>query len=81
MHSTRHRMTRRQFLHTRRCQICRPSSSHDAKATPPDKYKVLADVGNWTTNVGYPGHTNAAIAEIFNSGLIGKLMARPPPAS
>ena len=48
--------------------------SHDAKATPPDKYKILSDAGNWTTNVGYPGHTNAAIAEIFNSGLIGKLM-------
>jgi multiple sugar transport system substrate-binding protein len=47
--------------------------SHDTKATPPDKYQVLADAGNWTTNVGYPGYTNAAIAEIFNSGLIGKL--------
>ena len=50
--------------------------SHDAKATPPDKSKVLADAGHWTTNVGYPGYTNAAIAEIYNSGLIGKLMGQ-----
>jgi multiple sugar transport system substrate-binding protein len=50
--------------------------SHDAKATPPDKYKVLSDAGNWTSHVGYPGYTNAAIAEIFNSGLIGKLMGQ-----
>jgi multiple sugar transport system substrate-binding protein len=50
--------------------------SHDAKATPPDKYKVLADAETWTTNAGYPGHTNAAIAEIYNSGLIGKLMGQ-----
>jgi multiple sugar transport system substrate-binding protein len=50
--------------------------SHDAKATPPDKYKTLADAGSWITNVGYPGYTNAAIAEIFNSGLLGKLMGQ-----
>jgi multiple sugar transport system substrate-binding protein len=50
--------------------------AHDAKATPPDKYKVLADAGDWTTNIGYPGYTNAAIAEIFNSGLLGKLMGQ-----
>jgi multiple sugar transport system substrate-binding protein len=53
-------------------QLC----AHDAKATPPDKYKVLADAGTWTTNIGYPGHTNAAVAEIFNRGLIGKLMGQ-----
>jgi multiple sugar transport system substrate-binding protein len=50
--------------------------ARDAKATPPDKYKVLSDAGNWTTNFGYPGYTNAAIAEIFNSGLIGKMMGQ-----
>jgi multiple sugar transport system substrate-binding protein len=49
---------------------------HDAKATPSDKYRVLSDAGDWTTNVGYPGYTNAAIAEIFNSGLIGKMMGQ-----
>jgi multiple sugar transport system substrate-binding protein len=50
--------------------------SHDAKATPPDKYKVLVDAETWTTNAGYPGYTNVAIAEIFNSGLIGKMMGQ-----
>ena len=50
--------------------------AHDPKATPPDKYKVLADAGTWTTHFGYPGYTNAAIAEIYNSGLLGKLMGQ-----
>jgi multiple sugar transport system substrate-binding protein len=50
--------------------------THDPKATSPDKYKVLSDAGNWVTNFGYPGHTNVAIAEILNSGLIGKLMGQ-----
>src|SRR5215475_9900252 len=28
--------------------------SHDPRATPPEKYNVLADVLSWATNVGYP---------------------------
>jgi len=50
--------------------------AHDPKATPPDKYKVLADAGTWTTHLGYPGYTNAAIAEIYNSGLLGQMMGQ-----
>ena len=50
--------------------------AHDAKATPPDKYQLLSDAGTWTTNIDYPGYTNAAVAEIYNSGLIGKLMGQ-----
>jgi multiple sugar transport system substrate-binding protein len=53
-------------------QLC----AYDAKATPPDKYKVLSDAGNWTTNIGYPGYTNTAVAEIYNSGLIEQLMGQ-----
>jgi multiple sugar transport system substrate-binding protein len=53
-------------------QLC----AHDTKAQPPEKYQVLSDAGTWTTNIGYPGYTNAAIAEIFNSGVIGKLMGQ-----
>lgn len=49
---------------------------HDARATPPEKYRVLSDAGNWTTNIGYPGYNNAAIAEIYNTGLIGKMMGQ-----
>ncbi len=37
--------------------------AHDPKADPPDKYKVLEDAQEWTTNVGYPGYGNAATGE------------------
>jgi multiple sugar transport system substrate-binding protein len=50
--------------------------AHDPKAQPPDKYKVLSDAGTWTTHFGYPGYTNAAVAEIYNSGLLGKMMGQ-----
>src|SRR5262245_3584434 len=39
----------------------------DDRVQPPEKYKVLEDVLNWATNVGYPGYANAAIDEIFNT--------------
>jgi len=42
----------------------------DAKADPPDKYKVLGDVQEWATNLGYPGYANAAIDEIAGTGVI-----------
>jgi len=48
----------------------------DAKAEPPDKYKVLGDVMDWTTNVGYPGNVNAAIDEIFGTGLVTNMFKR-----
>ena len=38
---------------------------NDANARPTDKYKVLKDGATWTTNIGYPGYTNAAIAEVY----------------
>jgi multiple sugar transport system substrate-binding protein len=44
--------------------------ANDPKADPPDKYKVLGDVQEWTTNVGYPGYANAAIDEIFGTYVI-----------
>ena len=44
--------------------------AEDPKARPPDKYRVLGDVMDWTTNVGYPGNVNAAIDEIFGTGLV-----------
>ena len=47
----------------------------DAKANPKNKYQVLADALNWTTNIGYPGYTNPAITEIFNEGLIPAMFA------
>jgi multiple sugar transport system substrate-binding protein len=50
--------------------------SHDAKATPPEKYKVLEDVLDWATNVGYPGYANAAIDEIFSTWVISTMFAQ-----
>jgi multiple sugar transport system substrate-binding protein len=40
------------------------------------KYALLAEALGWTTNVGYPGHTNAAISEVFQGGLIPRMFAR-----
>lgn len=50
--------------------------SHDPKAVPPDKYAVLADVLDWATNVGYPGYSNAAIDETFNTWVINTMFAK-----
>jgi len=50
--------------------------SNDSKAHPPDKYKVLDDVLNWATNVGYPGYANAAIDEIFGTWVLNVMFAK-----
>jgi multiple sugar transport system substrate-binding protein len=50
--------------------------STDAKATPPDKYKVLGDVLDWATNVGYPGYASAAIDEVFNTFVLPTMFAK-----
>jgi len=48
----------------------------DPKAHPADKYKVLEDVLEWATNVGYPGYANAAIDEIFNTWVLNVMFAK-----
>ena len=50
--------------------------SNDPLADPPDKYKVLDDVADWTTNIGYPGSATAAIAEIHSTWLIPGLFKK-----
>jgi multiple sugar transport system substrate-binding protein len=50
--------------------------ANDKKAQPPDKYKVLEDVLDWATNVGFPGYANAAIDEIFSTWVISTMFAR-----
>ncbi|MBX6329914.1 MAG: extracellular solute-binding protein [Pseudolabrys sp.] len=50
--------------------------SNDPKAVPHDKYAVLADVLDWATNVGYPGYSNAAIDETFNTWVINTMFAK-----
>jgi multiple sugar transport system substrate-binding protein len=49
--------------------------SNDPKAVPADKYAVLSDVLDWATNVGYPGYSNAAIDESFNTWVINTMFA------
>lgn len=49
--------------------------SHDAKAVPPNKYAVLADVLDWATNVGYPGYSTAAIADTWQTWLLNTMFA------
>ena len=43
---------------------------------PAGKYKVLGDVLNWATNVGYPGYANAAVDEIFSTWVINTMFAK-----
>jgi multiple sugar transport system substrate-binding protein len=50
--------------------------SNDPKASPPDKYKVLGNVLDWATNVGYPGFATAAIDEVFNTFVIPTMFAK-----
>jgi multiple sugar transport system substrate-binding protein len=47
----------------------------DSRAHPPDKYKVLGNVLEWATNVGYPGYASAAIDETFKTWLIPTMFA------
>ena len=50
--------------------------ANDAGAGSPGKYDLLAELATWTTNVGDPGYTNAAISEIFHAGPIPTMFAR-----
>jgi multiple sugar transport system substrate-binding protein len=54
----------------------RKQIGNDPKASPPNKYAVLDDVLAWTANVGYPGHSNAAIDEIFNNWVLNEMFAK-----
>ncbi|HJY86728.1 MAG TPA: extracellular solute-binding protein [Candidatus Acidoferrales bacterium] len=63
---------------------CFPSTVPDLKqqiqsdpvAEPHDKYKVLADVLDWATNIGYPGYASAGIDEVFNTWVIPTMFAK-----
>jgi len=50
--------------------------ANDPKANPPDKYKVLGNVLDWATNVGYPGYATASIDEVFNTFVIPTMFAK-----
>jgi multiple sugar transport system substrate-binding protein len=49
--------------------------ANDPRANPTDKYKVLADVMSWATNVGYPGYASAGIDEAFKTYVIPTMFA------
>ena len=49
--------------------------ANDPRANPPDKYKVLGNVLEWATNVGYPGYASAGIAEAFSTWVIPTMFA------
>ena len=48
----------------------------DAGAGVPGKYALLGDAASWTTNLGHPGYTSPAIAEVYDSGLIPTMFAQ-----
>jgi len=50
--------------------------SYDPNADPPDKYKVLIDVLDWATNIGYPGYCSAGVDEVFNTWVIPTMFAK-----
>jgi multiple sugar transport system substrate-binding protein len=50
--------------------------ANDPAAEPHDKYKVLADVLDWATNVGYPGYATPAIDEAFTTWVIPTMFAK-----
>jgi multiple sugar transport system substrate-binding protein len=48
---------------------------HDPSAQPPDKYALISGAADWTTNVGYPGHFNAAMDEVVKHFVIPQMFA------
>ncbi|MCA1841979.1 MAG: extracellular solute-binding protein, partial [Actinobacteria bacterium] len=40
---------------------------------PAGKYALLAQSPDWSSNLGHPGYTNAAVDEVFNNYLIPKM--------
>jgi multiple sugar transport system substrate-binding protein len=50
--------------------------SNDPKASPSDKYKVIADALSWSTNIGHPGYATPAISEIFSTWVIPTMFAK-----
>ncbi|HUM12504.1 MAG TPA: extracellular solute-binding protein [Myxococcaceae bacterium] len=50
--------------------------ARDAKGSPPEKYAVLADALDWMTNLGAPGHANAALDEAYGTWVLNTMFAR-----
>jgi len=50
--------------------------ANDPKGQPGDKYKILENALDWSTNVGYPGYATAAVDEVFNTFVIPTMFAK-----
>jgi multiple sugar transport system substrate-binding protein len=50
--------------------------ANDPKGVPADKYRVLGNVLDWATNVGFPGYASAAIDEAFNTFVLPTMFAK-----
>ena len=50
--------------------------ANDPKGQPQDKYKVLENALEWSTNVGYPGYATAAVDEVFNTFVLPTMFAK-----
>jgi multiple sugar transport system substrate-binding protein len=58
------------------CPNLKSEIANDDRANPKDKYKVLGNVLDWATNVGYPGYATAAIDEAFRTWVIPTMFAK-----
>jgi multiple sugar transport system substrate-binding protein len=52
-----------------------PLLANDPLAQPAGKYALLAQATEWSTNVGHPGHANAATDEVFNQFIVPRMFA------
>ncbi len=49
--------------------------SSDPAGAGPGKYAVLAGATSWSTNIGHPGYTNAAVDEVFTRFVVPRMFA------
>lgn len=49
--------------------------SNDPDAAVPDQYNLLKNIGDWVTNVGYPGFANPPAGEALGARLVSRMIA------
>jgi multiple sugar transport system substrate-binding protein len=50
-----------------------PDLTEIVAAEAAGKYDLLVDASKWSTNIGHPGDTNPAVAEVYHQGLLSKM--------
>lgn len=53
----------------------RELTANDQRAEPSGKYAFLTEATSWSTNLGHPGHANAAMEEVLNRHLVPRMFA------